>query len=113
MKTYPGIVQEGSRRARELGYPTVNIPLEDKEISGIYAARVHWGDQTLHAVAFADPTRGILEAHILDFSREMLGESVEIEVLKKMRESKPFESDDALKAMIAQDVAAVREYLHL
>ena len=45
MDTYTGIVEGGSQRAAGLGYPTINIPLADTEVSGIYAALVKVGEE--------------------------------------------------------------------
>ncbi len=112
MKTYTGIVQKGDHRGKHLGFPTVNIPLDDKDVSGIYAARVliREGDFPIMAAAFADPSRGVLEAHLLDFSDDLYGLTVSIELHHKIRESKKYDSDEALKAAIRDDVAKVREY---
>lgn len=107
-----GIVQEGSKRARALGYPTINIPLSDASVSGVFAARVSFLNGTTHAAAaFADPSRMILEAHLFDFSREMYGEEATIELVAKIRETQRFASDESLKTAIAEDVAAVKDAL--
>jgi riboflavin kinase/FMN adenylyltransferase len=111
---YEGIVQEGKRRGRALGYPTINIPLADPSLSGVYAARVTIaGEAPYPAAVFADPSRGVLEAYLLDFSDELYGTAVTIELHKKLRESKTFSDDETLRAAIAEDVQAVREYFDL
>lgn len=115
MKSITGIVQKGARRGAALGYPTANIPLTDDAVSGIYAARVYLkkDEAPYMAAAFADPRRKILEAHLLGFSDELYGVEVTIELHKKLRESREFDDDTKLRKVIAQDVAAVREYFHL
>lgn len=111
MKTFTGIVQRGSRRATELGYPTINLSYEDKEVSGIYVARVILEDEAPYmAAAFAEQKKGILEAHILDFADELYGLPVTIELYEKLRESEDYADDVKLKAAIAVDIAKVREY---
>jgi len=110
MAVFGGIVQKGARRGTVLGFPTVNIPLGDASVSGIYAATVKVGEETYEAVAFADPRRTILEAHLLDFSADLYGWNVTIELLKKIREGKKFPDDAALRAAIAGDIAAARAY---
>lgn len=111
MKTFHGIVLKGKRRGHALGYPTLNIPLLDEGVAAVYAARVHVGgaDPSL-AAAFADPKRKILEAHLLDFDADLYGKEIRIDLVAKIRDSARFESDDALKAAIAGDIAKVREY---
>src|SRR3990167_8981843 len=108
MDTYIGIVEAGSKRAIALGYPTINIPLADTEVSGIYAALVKVGEEEYEAVAFADQKRKLLEAHILDFSKDLYSWDVKIHLLKKVRENKKFADDTSLKRAIIDDIAAVR-----
>ena len=110
MNTYTGIVREGSKRAGLLGYPTVNIALTDADTSGVYAALVRIGNTIYHAVAFADPSRNLLEAHVFGFSEEMYGREVSIELVKKIRETLILENDDLLKQAIADDIAKVQKY---
>ncbi len=112
METFTGIVQKGSRRAEELGYPTINIPLETKDVSGVYVAIVKIGEEEYEAAAFADQKRKLLEAHILDFSKDLYGWNVKVQLLKKIRESKKFVDDESMRRAIAQDVEHVREYFH-
>lgn len=100
----------GGERARALGYPTVNIPINE-HLSGVFVARVHAGGALYEAAAFADSARKLLEAHLLDYSGELYGEEVLIELLHKIRESEKFDDDELLKAKIAADVESVRAYL--
>lgn len=109
MKTYSGIVIEGARRARALGYPTVNIELADAALSGVFIARVMVGGVSHYAAAFADPARKLLEAHLLDHDGDHYGETVSIELVEKIRESGSFADDAALSDAIEQDVARVRQ----
>lgn len=111
MKLYTGLVQKGAGRGRQLGYPTANISLTDAE-SGIFAGRVRVEDKEYRAAVFADPTRKILEAHLLDFSGDLYGKEVSIELCTKIRESEEFTTDDALRAAIGHDVEMVRQYFN-
>ena len=110
MNTYGGIVQKGTKRAADLGYRTINIPLNDRMVSGIYVAKVKVGDEEYEAAAYADQKRKVLEAHLLDFSADLYGWNVTIELLKKMRGHKKFTDNGDLRRAIADDVAAVRAY---
>src|SRR3989338_8656612 len=110
MKAYTGSVKRGQGRATAFGFPTANIPLEDDSISGIYAARVKIGDAEYIATVFADPKRKILEVHLLDFSGELDGKEITIELCEKIRESKKFADDAKLREAIASDIVKVREY---
>jgi len=110
-KTYSGIVEKGSGYAGRLGFPTVNIPLPD-DMSGIFAARVtiKEGDTPYMAAVFADPKRKILEAHILDFNDNLIGENIMIELFEELRETEMFDDEERLRATIVRDVAATRTY---
>jgi len=109
-KAYTGVVQKGTKRGAALGFPTVNISLGDPDVSGIYVAVVRTGGKEYHAAAFADQKRKLLEAHILDARIDLYGKEITIELLKKIRDNKFFESDDELRAAIAEDIAKIREY---
>ena len=110
MAKFTGIVQKGSAVAKELGYPTANIPYEDAIISGVYAARVKVGEEEYEAMVFADYVRHVLEAHLLDFSADLYGWNITIELLEKIRERKKFKDNMVPKELIEKDVAAVRAY---
>ncbi len=110
MKVYTGIVGAGSKHAVALGYPTINIPLDDKEVSGTYAARVKVGEEEFEAAAYADQKRKVLEAHLLDFSKDLYGWNVKIHLLKKIREHKKFLSNADQQKTIDADIAAVQAY---
>ena len=110
MNSYAGVVQQGKKRGTVLGYPTLNIPLNEEGVSGIYAAKVTVGSAEYPAAAFANPKRKLLEAHLLDFSGDLYGKEITIELCEKIRESKAFPDDVSLRAAIAEDIAAVRAY---
>ena len=110
MQSFSGIVIRGSQRAALLGYPTINIELHDDSISGIYAAKVTIDGAERIAAAFADPARGVLEAHVLGVSDDFYGKNARIHLHEKLRDNQRFESDELLKKAMASDVALVRAY---
>ncbi len=110
METHAGIVQQGSHRAEALGYPTINIPLTDEGVSGVYAALVKVGEEEYEAAAYADQKKKVLEAHILDFSKDLYGWNVKVRLMKKVREYKKFKSDTDQQESIDRDITAVRTY---
>ncbi len=103
-----GKVLEGARRGTALGFPTANIALTDDVLGGVYAGLVTAHGTTHRAALFADPTRKLLEAYILDFSGDLYGEEITIEVCERIRDSQAFENDDELRGQIQRDVNAVR-----
>ena len=108
---YKGIVQKGGEYGRRLGFPTANIPLEDTDVSGIFAAMVTVEGKEYQAAVYADQRNKVLEAHLIDFDGDLYGKELEIKLLEKIREDKRFESEDEAKQVIATDVEAVKAYL--
>ncbi|MBY0110659.1 riboflavin kinase [Patescibacteria group bacterium] len=108
---FHGIVAGGSAKAHALGYPTANIPLTDTSVSGIYAAHVVLDDTMYAAVAFADPERHILEAHLFDFSGDLYGKDIRIILVEKIRETARFENDEQLKEAMHSDAVRAQDIL--
>ena len=113
VNTFYGVVQSGFHRGTTLGYPTINIPLNDTETSGIFAARVSLGGRMYRGAAYADQKNRVLEAYLLDFFDDAYGEKVAIELCEKIREDMHFDSEEALRAQIADDVEKVRTYFKM
>ncbi len=109
---FQGVVEKGTGYASVLGFRTVNIPLSNESIEGVYAARVtvKKGEEPYMAAAFANQRRKILEAHILDFNNDLSDMPISIELFEKIRETKKFGTEAQLRAAIAADVEKVRAY---
>jgi riboflavin kinase/FMN adenylyltransferase len=117
-----GVVQDGDKRGRELGYPTANLALGDYQRPkyGIYAVRVRLEDGTEHpGVAslgirptFSPPTE-LLEAHLLDYDGDLYGQKIEVALHAFIREEKKFEDIGALVTHMRRDEAQARHLLAL
>ena len=108
---YRGIVQKGRRRGAVLGFPTANIHCDDVVLAGVYAGTVSVRGVMYGAAIFVDQERSILESYILDFLGDLYDEHIAVHLLQKIRNAQTFDTDDALKAAIADDVAHVRMIL--
>lgn len=118
-----GAVEPGQQRGRALGFPTANLRPESELLprAGIYAGRavVLDGDQQSAVAAISigtNPTfesgRGItVEAHLLDFSADLYGRRVRLELRERLRDEQRFASVEALVAQMHQDVARTREVM--
>jgi len=113
-------VGHGDKRGSAIGFPTANIGVGRRLIpkSGVYACRVEVAGSSYLAVANIGtrPTfagRGErLEVHILDFPyRRLYGTRVHVSFVSRLRDERKFESIDALKAQIAEDIARARQEL--
>lgn len=114
-----GPVVHGDGRGRTIGFPTANLDPADQLIpgDGVYAGRTSVNG-VAHACAvnvgpaptFAAAARRV-EAHLLDFDGDLYGRVLRLEFLSLLRDQRRFESADALKDQLRDDVAAVRRAL--
>jgi riboflavin kinase/FMN adenylyltransferase len=114
-----GKVAHGAGRGAGLGFPTLNlvdvpvlIPAE-----GVYAAlaRVS-GSSTWHPAACnigPNPTFDEqlfkVEAHLLDFSADLYGKTVELDFVKRLRPTRKFAGFEDLVSQIERDILETRK----
>lgn len=127
-----GTVISGKGRGKALGASTLNLNVKrNLPTHGIYAAWVRFGD---HTVQGGHRVKGALhigprptfheddvsvEVHLLDLAAlglsendlPKLGDTVQVEVVGWIREVQAFDSPEALKQAIQEDVAKARELL--
>lgn len=115
-----GEVVPGDQRGRTIGFPTANLLLPDHSpalTDGVYAgmAQLESGDVVPAAISvgrrstfYGPEGQRLLEAHLLDFDREIYGEQIRLYVHVKLRDQARFDNVEALVAQVNTDVAAVR-----
>jgi riboflavin kinase / FMN adenylyltransferase len=117
-----GVVVEGDRRGRTIGFPTANLQIAEQHVlpaDGVYACRVYLDDNDAGLPAVTnvgvrptfDGLRRTVEAHLLDWSGDLYGRSLRVEFLQRLRGEQRFSGVEALVAQIGQDVARAREIL--
>ena len=109
-----GLVVHGFGRGRRLNCPTANLGLiKPEKLSphdGIYAGLARLGSEVYPAAISIgyNPTFGegkhSLEAHLINFDRDIYGEELEIQFVERIRSEKKFSSESELAAQIHQDV---------
>ena len=104
-----GIVAEGDHKATSLGYPTANIDCGDAIPSGIYAGNVLWCGNTYPAAVYKESGKKVVEAHLLDFSGNLYGETLTIRAFHTVRDGKAFPNQEELIAAIADDIATIKK----
>lgn len=118
--TICGRVSYGQQRGRTIGFPTANIALHRAKapISGVFSVYLHGvAGRPLAGIANVGtrPTVGgqhsLLEVHLFDFNQVIYGDYVEVEFVSKIREERRFDSFDALKQQIQDDVILARQAL--
>jgi len=117
-----GEVLRGFQRGRTLGFPTANVALGEylRPRLGVYAVRVDLGDGVLlpgAASVGVNPTvdaplpEPLLEAHLFDFSGDLYGKTIEVELIAFLRDEAKFDSLGELKRQMTQDVIDARRAL--
>jgi len=115
-----GRVVRGLGLGRTLGFPTANVNLKRLQapIDGIFAARVTGlGDRPLDGVASVGtrPTIGggtaLLEVLIFDFDRDIYGQYITVQFVKRLREERHFNDLAEMQRQMHVDVAAARAAL--
>ncbi|MCX7782020.1 MAG: riboflavin biosynthesis protein RibF [Meiothermus sp.] len=114
-----GIVQEGDKLGRRLGFPTANIEVAPLKIlpRGVFAVRVltqQGGFGGMANVGYRPTVSGQtlrFEVHLFGFTGDLYGQELSVEFLTKLRGERKFESLEALKAQLTQDAEAARRML--
>jgi len=112
-----GMVTEGNKLGRELGYPTANISLEEKHKiipgNGVYAVKVHYKENRYIGMLNIGirPTvekqgrisKSTIEVNIFDFNEEIYNEKIVVEFHKKIRNEIKFDDLESLKEQLSLD----------
>ena len=118
--TIEGVVQHGDKNGRLLGYPTANIDLGSylRPRYGVYAVRgclpdgrVLDGAANLGIRPQFSPPKELLEPYFFDFSGDLYGQTIAVELHAFIRPEAAFADLDALKAQIDRDCADARAVL--
>lgn len=115
-----GRVAHGDQVGRLWGFPTANLPLPRRKmpVTGIFAAQLKARDGIQRYGVASVGTRPavreqgiqLLETHLFDFSGDLYGQRVWVELLHKFRDETSFKNVDALRDQIALDAQNARTY---
>ena len=111
-----GEVRGGQKLGRTLGVPTANItlPATNRLAFGVYAVKARLGARVLGGVASfgvrptVDNGAPLLETFLFDFAEDIYGQEMTVEFVAHIRPELKFDGLDALKAAMADDIAAAR-----
>jgi riboflavin kinase/FMN adenylyltransferase len=111
-----GTVVEGEKRGRTIGYPTLNLDCGRQMLpcDGVYGASISI-DGRAHAAAVSigrKPTFGSMkltcEAHVLDYSGDLYGETVDLAMHRWVRDQRKYPSVADLQRQLQADTQTVR-----
>lgn len=111
-----GIVASGKQLGRTLGFPTMNLlPAASKLLppNGVYFSKVRCRDKLYHAISNVGykPTVANekiigVETYLYQFDKQIYGEPIEVYLQGFRRPEQQFESVEALKRQLQDDIAA-------
>ncbi|MGK9476453.1 bifunctional riboflavin kinase/FAD synthetase [Melioribacter sp. OK-6-Me] len=117
--SFEGIVVKGAQRGRRLGFPTANIKLDNNykalPANGVYAVNAFLNGNSLMGImniglrpTFNEKPEITIEVHLInkDFSKyekNIYGERLKVEVIKRIRKEIKFDSVDMLIKQIEDD----------
>jgi len=113
-----GRVVIGDRRGRTLGFPTANLKVQPEQAmprDGIYATIASHGDWRMPSVTNIgvrptfDGMKHLIETFILDFSGNIYGKKLRIDLVARLRDEMKFNGPDELVAQMHRDVMKARE----
>ena len=113
-------VRSGFRLGRTMDYPTVNMRFEEGVLippHGVYVSRVCLPEGDARGAVTNigvrptfDGDRVTVESHILDYSADLYGARLCVELLHFLRTERRFDGVDALRTQIRADAEAARAY---
>ncbi len=118
-----GTVVQGQQLGRTLGFPTANLELPSMKLiprGGVYAVRVTgMNDSSIPVLGVMnighrptiDGLTQTIEVHLLDWSGDLYGQELTVELLEFLRSEQKFSSLDDLKQQINQDCTIARQRL--
>lgn len=117
-----GIVIDGEKRGRTIGFPTANLKLDDRYVvpaKGVYAIRAFYRDTwfpgvmnlgvkpTFHEKVIAPS----YEVHLFHFDESLYGEQLSVELVHYLREERKFSSIQELITQIQLDAKLAEQLL--
>ena len=108
-----GTVISGAKRGRGLGYPTANINPHHEVLpaSGVYAVKIFYREKEYRGICnigtrptFDNPEDNqTIEAHLFNFKKDIYGQDLEIQFIRKIRDEKKFPGYSSLVEQIKKD----------
>ena len=114
-----GKIVHGKALGRTVGMPTANLCIENQALpqAGVYATRIKIGEETFYSVTnigkrpTVDQDENVtVETYILDFDKNIYGETVLLEVCKFLRPVQKFKNLEDVHEQVKKDVLKAKIY---
>ncbi len=108
-------VVHGQQLGRELGFPTANMDVADRDDieNGVYLSYVRVDGKDYRAMSnvgvrpSVDGRTRLLETHLFDYQGNLYGRTLKVRLVEKIRDEKKFRSIDELRTQIERDSARI------
>lgn len=117
-----GTIVQGKGLGRQLGFPTANLKIaEDYKLipkTGAYIVKSLINDTWVYGmmnIGYNPTVNGkqkTIEVHFFDFSENLYGQKIQVEILHRLRDEQKFDSVEALKKQLAKDKENSLNFLH-
>lgn len=108
-----GIVRKGKGIGRQLSFPTANLFIEESykliPKNGVYVVNAEVEDRLLSGmmnIGFSPTVDGAnrrIEIHFFDFEGDLYGQSVQVNIIQRIRDEHKFDSVEELKKQLERD----------
>ena len=95
-----------------MGFPTANIDARDIKVdNGVYYSQVRLDGKLYNAMSnigirpSVDGNTRLLETHLFNFTGDLYGQEIEVELIRKIRDERRFDSIDELKGQLEKDAS--------
>ncbi len=115
-----GLVTKGQQLGRKLGFPTMNIKVDEEKLlppKGVYVIQVEIGDKLHNGVAnigvrptVLEESELVVESHVFDYDEDAYGTEIKVYFLHLIRTERRFNGVEELKKQVHQDMEEARGY---
>lgn len=115
-----GRVVRGDSRGAKLDFPTANLELDPEQAlpaEGVYATWAYIGGHAYESMTnigrrptFGGQQSGV-EVYLLDYQGNLYGQELKIDIMERLRGEKQFDTVEALKSQIVEDIEQGRAIL--
>ncbi|RNL93530.1 bifunctional riboflavin kinase/FAD synthetase [Sinomicrobium pectinilyticum] len=116
-----GEIVKGKGLGRQINFPTANLRIAEKykliPRNGVYVVKSRIAGRTVYGmmnIGFNPTVNGTtqsIEIHFFDFDRDIYGEKIQVDMLKRLRDEVRFESVEVLSAQLDRDKEKALDYI--